>query len=122
MLPSARNIAELSAAILGFTPLAPFKPIVSGIAKLLPSDNDKTRKQKERNWKVKHIPEWKAMCRALMDIPMKPERKAKALEGKIWSEWFEFYGEPPKEHWVEELHRNIYRAVVADMAVAGIDS
>ena len=119
-MPSPKDIAELSAAILGFTPLAPFKPIASGVAKLLPGDDDETRKQKERNWKVKRIPAWKEMCKKLMDIPMASERKAIALKGKIWSEWFEFYGEPPKDSWVEELHGNIYRAVVADMSVAGI--
>ena len=89
-MPSPKDILKLSGAILGFTPLAPFAAIPSGIAKLLPDDDDEIRDRKERNWKVKHIPEWKAMCRALMDIPMAPERKAKALEGKIWSEWFEF--------------------------------
>jgi len=119
-MPSPRDILELSAAILGITPLAPFAPIASGVASLLPDDDDETRKQKERNWKIEHIPRWKSMCQKLMVIPMKPERKALALKGAIWSEWFEFYGEPPKEHWVEELHGNIYRAVVADAAVAGI--
>ena len=119
-MPSPRDILELSGQILGLTPLKPFAPIVGGIAKLLPDDDSKTRKQKLRNWKVKTIPRWKSLCRKLMDIPMKPERKAASLQEDIWREWWEFYGEPPKDHVVEELQKNVYRAVVADMAVAGL--
>lgn len=119
-MPSAKDIAELSATILGFTPLAPFAPIAGGVAKLLPGDDDDTKKKKLNNWKVKSIPEWKRKCRALMDIPMKPERKRWALEEVIWRDWWEFFGDEPKDSVVDELHRNVYRAVTADMATGGL--
>lgn len=117
---NAKGIAELAAAIMGITPLAPFKPIASGIAALLPDDKPDVRKQKELNWKIEHIPRWKTMCAQLMDISMKHERKAKLLKGKMSAEWFEFYGEAADDKVIERLHENVYKAVVVDMATAGL--
>jgi hypothetical protein len=119
-MPSPRDIAELGSVILGFTPLAPFKPIADGVIGLLPDDDDDTKKNKELAWKIQHIPQWKEMCKKLMDIPMANFRKAEVLKGKIRSDFFLFYGEMPKDRWVDTLHANVYDAVVADLSVIGI--
>ncbi len=119
-MPNAKDIAQLSAEILKFTPLAGFSPIASGLAKLLPGKSNDEKQLREVSWKIKHIPRWKLMARQLMDIEMSNEQKGRALKGRMWAEWFDAFGKPPKDEWIEELHKNVYRSVVAHMATKGL--
>ena len=119
-MPSKRDIVQLGIEIMKFTPLVPFVPLASGLASLLPGKSDGERQLREVEWKIKHIPRWKRMCRQLMDISMKNERKAEALKGRMWAEWFDAFRQPPEDDWIEDLHKNVYRSVVAHMATEGL--
>ena len=119
-MPNAKDVAELGAAILGVTPLAPFAPIAGIVAKFLPGDDDATKKQKLAMWKVQRIPEWKIICRKLMDAPYPKATKGEMLKSAIRGDWFEAFGDPPKERWVEQLHGNVYDATLIDMQLAAL--
>ena len=117
---SIKDITQLGIEIMKFTPAAPFVPIASGLATLLPGKSDDEKKLREVEWKMKHIIRWKLMARQLMDIPMSNERKGIALQGRMWAEWFDAFGEPPKDEWIEDLHENVVRSVKAFMATEGL--
>ncbi len=117
---SAKDIAQLGAEILKFTPLAPFSPVASGLAKLLPGKSNGEKQLREIDWKIKHIPRWKLMARQLMDIPMEQERKGKLLRGRMAGEWFDAFGAEPKDEWIEELHKSVVKSVKAFMATEGL--
>lgn len=106
-----KKVVELSAAILKLTPAAPIGVAVGLGAELFP-DDDPT----ERAWKVKHIPEWKKLARGLMDIPMTDERRGLTLKGKMSADFFNFYGEIPKEKDIDTWHREIVMVMKAEIA------
>lgn len=108
---SAKGILELSEAILHLTPFAPAAAVVGAAADLFPDD-----KPDDRAWKVKKIPEWKKLCRDLMDLPMSDISRRRTLSNRIDHDFFVQYGERAKGRYVEKLHADIVFAVKAELA------
>lgn len=115
-----KSIIQLGIEIGKFTPLSPFMPAASKFADMLPGSSKGEREMNEIEWKVINILRWKAMVRQLMDIPMEKERKGKLLRGRIAAEFFDKFGEDPKDEWIEDLHTSVVRSVKAFMATEGL--
>jgi len=74
---------------------------------------------KEQEWKVFMIQEWMLLVKKLMDIPMHNEVRASTLKNKLRSDFFQHYGEMPKDRWIDKLHSDLVIAVKGDLAVSG---
>lgn len=119
---SVKDILKISGMVMatGLTggAAAGIAPIVRAAAGVLPGGDDEDDDE-ERKWKVGRIQEWMAITRRLMDQPMRNEVRANTLKNKLRSDFFQHYGDAPKDRWVDKLHSDIVMAVKGDMAVGG---
>ena len=116
-MPNAKDVAALGAAILGIVPGGqPFAPLAAGLAKVLPGGEKDAETQRKAKWAAHGIPGWKGYCKAMMTLNFPDQTKAAKLQRAIHADWFNEFGEEPKDRWVRQLAENVYDAVLQEMA------
>lgn len=114
---SAKDVLKLSAVIYGATPL-PYSNLVGKAAALL---NDSDDDEAEKRWRKTKAAQWMQMYRELMDQPMRDEVRRDTAMHQLRADYFEHFGEVPKERWIERLHADLVMVVHGDMAYTGDD-
>ena len=90
-------------------------PIIGAVADVMPEADDAGND--DDAWRIRRIGEWMALTRRLMEIPMHNDVRANTLKGKIRSDFFQTFGEMPRDRYVDKLHSDLVVVVKSDMAV-----